>query len=66
MNQALPSLHEGSLKSTLTESYSPFNCLKFNKHCFVVSERLSNPNLFIVHNRWDCSAGEDCQVIIII
>jgi len=26
-----------------------------------VSERLSNPNLFIVHNRWDCSAGEDCQ-----
>jgi predicted GTPase/gas vesicle protein len=26
-----------------------------------VSEKLSNPNLFIVHNRWDCSAGEDCQ-----
>jgi len=26
-----------------------------------VSERLSNPNLFIVHNRWDCSAGDDMQ-----
>jgi len=26
-----------------------------------VSERLSNPNLFIVHNRWDASAGEDEQ-----
>ena len=27
-----------------------------------VNERLSNPNLFIVHNRWDASAGEDEQV----
>jgi len=26
-----------------------------------VNERLSNPNLFIVHNRWDASAGEDEQ-----
>jgi len=26
-----------------------------------VSERLSNPNLFIVHNRWDASAGEEEQ-----
>jgi len=26
-----------------------------------VSERLSNPNIFIVHNRWDCSAGDDAQ-----
>lgn len=26
-----------------------------------VSERLSNPNLFIVHNRWDASAGDDAQ-----
>merc|ERR1719282_1805886 len=27
-----------------------------------VNERLSNPNLFIVHNRWDASAGEEEQV----
>jgi len=26
-----------------------------------VSERLSNPNIFILHNRWDASAGEDQQ-----
>jgi len=26
-----------------------------------VSERLSNPNIFILHNRWDASAGEDEQ-----
>jgi len=26
-----------------------------------VNERLSNPNLFIVHNRWDASAGEEEQ-----
>lgn len=26
-----------------------------------VSERLSNPNLFIVHNRWDASAGDEAQ-----
>jgi len=26
-----------------------------------VSERLSNPNIFIIHNRWDASAGEDQQ-----
>jgi len=26
-----------------------------------VSERLSNPNIFIIHNRWDASAGEDEQ-----
>jgi len=26
-----------------------------------VSERLSRPNLFIIHNRWDASAGEDEQ-----
>merc|ERR1719244_2380734 len=26
-----------------------------------VSQRLSNPNLFIIHNRWDASAGEDEQ-----
>merc|ERR1719412_1267732 len=24
-----------------------------------VSERLSNPNIFILHNRWDCSAGDE-------
>jgi len=26
-----------------------------------VSEKLSNPNIFILHNRWDASAGEDQQ-----
>lgn len=26
-----------------------------------VSERLSNPNIFILHNRWDCSAGDEAQ-----
>merc|ERR1719420_1660353 len=26
-----------------------------------VSERLSNPNIFILHNRWDASAGDDQQ-----
>merc|ERR1712013_45807 len=26
-----------------------------------VSERLSNPNIFILHNRWDASAGDDEQ-----
>merc|ERR1719154_909365 len=26
-----------------------------------VSERFSNPNIFILHNRWDASAGEDQQ-----
>ena len=26
-----------------------------------VSERLSNPNIFILHNRWDASAGDDMQ-----
>jgi len=26
-----------------------------------VSERLSRPNIFIIHNRWDCSAGEEEQ-----
>jgi len=26
-----------------------------------VSQRLSNPNIFIVHNRWDCSAGDEAQ-----
>lgn len=27
-----------------------------------MSERLSNPNIFILHNRWDASAGDDQQV----
>ena len=26
-----------------------------------VSEKLSNPNIFILHNRWDASAGEEQQ-----
>merc|ERR1719412_2357928 len=26
-----------------------------------VSQRLSNPNIFILHNRWDCSAGDEAQ-----
>jgi len=40
-------------ESTLMQTEKKF----FHK----VSERLSNPNIFIVHNRWDASAGEDCQ-----
>ena len=33
----------------------------FQKFFHKVSERLSNPNIFIVHNRSDAFAGEDMQ-----
>jgi mitofusin len=28
-----------------------------------VSEKLSKPNIFILNNRWDASAGEDPQIM---
>jgi len=40
-------------ESTLMQTEKKF----FHK----VSQRLSNPNVFIIHNRWDASAGEDEQ-----
>ena len=36
--------------------------MKFSYTYLQVSERLSNPNIFIAHNRSDAFAGEDTQV----
>ena len=44
---------------TLHEIYTIY--FAFQKFFHKVSERLSNPNVFIIHNRSDAFAGEDMQ-----
>ena len=49
------------LTNFMTNFFDQFSNHLFQKFFHKVSERLSNPNIFIVHNRSDAFVGEDMQ-----